>query len=51
MERLSKTSKGWESHPSKDSKAFGYFFSAGQPIAFQHAVDMMQGETPSSMTI
>lgn len=48
MERLGKTH---ESHPSKASKVFGDWFKVGEPIAFQHAVDMMQMGAPLLMIV
>lgn len=50
MERLGKTLNGHESHLLEASKVFRDWFSAGEPIAFQHVVDMMQVEAPS-MTV
>jgi len=51
MARLGKTPKVHESHPSKASKVFGDSFKAGEPMAFQHAIDMMKVEAPSLMTV
>jgi len=51
MARTGKTPKGRESHPLKAPKRFRDWFKVGEPMAFQHAIDMMKVEAPSPMIV